>query len=70
MNDITITFRGMLVGYLRTQFIADNKIIGYINEEYEFPNNKMNITFINEDRLNQYCLILFIIATVNYWDSH
>ncbi|WP_294312353.1 hypothetical protein [uncultured Chryseobacterium sp.] len=65
-----ISFNGKIAGYLKSEFKVNGKTVGFINEEYQFPNNLMTITFLKSDVKNKFCLILFIIATVNYWDTN
>ncbi|MFN1219096.1 hypothetical protein ACKW6Q_19190 [Chryseobacterium kwangjuense] len=70
MDNLILKFKGQVIGLLNSEFKANNKIVGHIKEMPDSINNSMILTFLEENEINKYCLILFIIATVNYWDPH
>lgn len=70
MDKLTISFKGQVIGLLNSEFQANNKILGHIREIPDSINNSIVITFTEANEINKYCIILFIIATVNYWDPH
>lgn len=65
-----ISYRGKFIGYLKSEFILNNKVIGSINEEYEFPNNKISFVFSENNTVNYCCLLLFIISSTANWDPN
>ncbi|WP_346986349.1 hypothetical protein [Chryseobacterium sp. POE27] len=70
VNSDCIQFRGKVAGYLKSEFEMNGKSIGFINEQYKYPNNMITVSFPIDDTINKFCLILLIIATVNYWDPN
>lgn len=70
INQITLKFKGQVIGLLNSEFKANNTIVGYVKEIPDSINNSMIFNFPEDNEINQYCLILFIIASTNYWDSH
>lgn len=65
-----ISYKENLVGYLKAEFMLNNKIVGTINEEYKFPNNMISFNFYEDNIINNSCLILFIISSTSYWDPN
>lgn len=70
LKNYVISYKENLIGYLKSQFVLNNKVIGSINEEYEFPNNKISFNFYENNIINHSCLILFIISSTAYWDPN
>jgi len=70
MDTLTILFKGQVIGLLNSEFKANNKVLGHIREIPDSINNTIVLTFFEANEINKYCIILFIIATVNYWDPH
>lgn len=70
LQDNIISFKENFIGYLKCEFMLNNRAIGTINEEYEFPNNKISFNFYESNIINYSCLILFIISSTAYWDPN
>jgi hypothetical protein len=70
LQDNIISYKENFIGYLKSEFMLNNKIVGTINEEYEFPNNRISFNFYENNIINYSCLILFIISSTAYWDPN
>ncbi|SHL44437.1 hypothetical protein SAMN05444267_10189 [Chryseobacterium polytrichastri] len=70
INRITLKFKGQVIGLLNSEFKVNNTIVGHVKEIPDSINNSMIFNFPEDNEINQYCLILFTIASTNYWDPH
>lgn len=70
LKDNIISYKENFIGYLKSEFMLNNKVIGTINEEYEFPNNRISFNFYENNIINYSCLLLFIISSTAYWDPN
>ncbi|KPE48966.1 hypothetical protein [Chryseobacterium indologenes] len=53
----------------KSSILVDNQKIGEINEEQIFPYKKYFITFIKNESINYYSIILFAITSVYFADG-